>query len=182
MIIILSIPYAEGEMYSLFTVNSRFSGFLLEKMSPVGMEMCVKECAKRVSCASLNFHRGRLECELSHSDATANPEGMTSNSEYIYIDRSHIPQVYREKKEHYRIWFFSLQLLLYVYYSQICMLNVLSRWVQHVKIQYRIHKKGLLMKLINWLFQKYFDACSASCPNSRYCVSTATGPKCVKSG
>ena len=96
LIIILSIPYAKSEMYSLFTVNSRFSGFLLEKMSPMGMEMCVKECAKRVSCASLNFHRGRLECELSHSDATANPEGMTSNSEYIYIDRSHIPQVYCE--------------------------------------------------------------------------------------
>ena len=96
LIIILSIPYAKGEMYSLFTVNSRFSGFLLEKMSPMGMEMCVKECAKRVSCASLNFHRGRLECELSHSDATANPEEMTSNSEYIYIDRSRIPQVYCE--------------------------------------------------------------------------------------
>ncbi|XP_078324279.1 uncharacterized protein LOC111103762 [Crassostrea virginica] len=120
LIIILSIPYAKSEMYSLFTVNSRFSGFLLEKMSPMGMEMCVKECAKRVSCASLNFHRGRLECELSHSDATANPEGMTSSSEYIYIDRSHIPQ-------------------------------------------------------------KYFDACSASCSTSRCCVSTATGPKCVKS-
>ena len=106
LIIILSIPYAEGEMYSLFTVNSRFSGFLLEKMSPMGMEMCVKECAKRVSCASLNFHRGRLECELSHSDATANPEGMTSNSEYIYIDRSHIPQVYREKKNNIGFAFF----------------------------------------------------------------------------
>nr|XP_022292922.1 uncharacterized protein LOC111103756 isoform X1 [Crassostrea virginica] len=120
LIIILFIPYTEGEMYSLFTVNSRFSGFLLEKISPMGMEMCVKECAKRGSCASLNFHRGRLECELSHSDATANPEGMTSKSEYIYIDRSHIPQ-------------------------------------------------------------KYFDACSASCSTSSCCVSTATGPKCVKS-
>ncbi|XP_078324269.1 uncharacterized protein LOC144622578 [Crassostrea virginica] len=120
LIIILFIPYTEGEMYSLFTVNSRFSGFLLEKISPMGMEMCVKECAKRGSCASLNFYRGRLECELSHSDSTANPEGMTSKSEYIYIDRSHIPQ-------------------------------------------------------------KYFDACSASCSTSSCCVSTATGPKCVKS-
>ena len=96
LIISLFIPYTEGEMYSLFTVNSRFSGFLLEKISPMGMEMCIKECAKRGACASLNFHRGRLECELSHSDATANPEGMTSKSEYIYIDRSHIPQVYCE--------------------------------------------------------------------------------------
>ena len=96
LIILLFIPYTEGEMYSLFTVNSRFSGFLLEKISPMGMEMCIKECAKRGACASLNFHRGRLECELSHSDATANPEGMTSKSEYIYIDRSHIPQVYCE--------------------------------------------------------------------------------------
>nr|XP_022292926.1 uncharacterized protein LOC111103758 isoform X2 [Crassostrea virginica] len=94
LIIILFMPNTEGQMYSLFTVNSRFSGFHLEKISPMGMEICVKECAKRVSCASLNFHRGRLECELSHSDATANPEGMTSNSEYIYIDRSHIPQKY----------------------------------------------------------------------------------------
>lgn len=66
----------------------------MEKISPIGMDMCVRECSKRVSCASVNFHRGRLECELSYSDVTANPSNMTSDSEFIYMGRNQIPQVY----------------------------------------------------------------------------------------
>lgn len=92
--VLLSIHGSEAGIYSLFTPASRLSGFIMEKISPIGMDMCVRECSKRVSCASVNFHRGRLECELSYSDVTANPSNMTSDSEFIYMGRNQIPQVY----------------------------------------------------------------------------------------
>ncbi|XP_061193361.1 uncharacterized protein LOC133201579 [Saccostrea echinata] len=60
-------------------------------------EMCVKECAKRISCASLNFHRSRLECELSFNDGSTNPSNLTTDKEYVYIERREIPQVYSGK-------------------------------------------------------------------------------------
>uniref|UniRef100_A0A8W8JET2 Apple domain-containing protein n=1 Tax=Magallana gigas TaxID=29159 RepID=A0A8W8JET2_MAGGI len=92
--VLLSIHGSEAGIYSLFTPASRLSGFIMEKISPIGMDMCVRECSKRVSCASVNFHRGRLECELSYSDVTANPSNKTSDSEFIYIGRNQIPQEY----------------------------------------------------------------------------------------
>ena len=91
--VLLIIKGSEAGLYDLFTPESRLSGFVIEKISPIGMVMCVRECSKRISCASLNYHRGRLECELSYSDATTNPSNMTSDSEFIYIKRNQIPQV-----------------------------------------------------------------------------------------
>eukprot|EP00105_Crassostrea_gigas_P024594 XP_011444878.1 PREDICTED: uncharacterized protein LOC105340506 [Crassostrea gigas] len=96
IIVLLSIHGSDAGLYDLFTPESRLSGFVIEKISPIGMVMCVRECSKRISCASLNYHRGRLECELSYSDATTNPSNMTSDSEFIYIKRNQIPQEYFE--------------------------------------------------------------------------------------
>lgn len=91
--VLLFIHSSVAGLYDLFTPESRLSGFVIEKISPIGIVMCVRECSKRQSCASLNFHRGRLECELSFSDVTVNPFNMTSDSEFIYIGRNQIPQV-----------------------------------------------------------------------------------------
>lgn len=93
VIVLLSIHGSDARLYNLFTPESRLSGFIIDKISPIGMVMCVRECSKRISCASLNYHRGRLECELSYSDATTNPSNITSDSEFIYIKRNQIPQV-----------------------------------------------------------------------------------------
>lgn len=93
IIVLLSIHGSEAGLYDLFTPESRLSGFIIDKIAPSGMAMCVRECSKRISCASLNYHRGRLECELSYSDVTVNPSNMTSDSEFSYIGRNQIPQV-----------------------------------------------------------------------------------------
>lgn len=91
--VLLIIKGSKAGLYDLFTPESRLSGFVIEKISPIGMAMCVRECSKRVSCASLNFSRKRLECELSHSDVTTNPSNMASDPEFIYIGRNQIPNV-----------------------------------------------------------------------------------------
>lgn len=93
ILVFLSINGSDAGLYELFTPESRLSGFIMEKISPIGMVMCVKECLKRMSCASLNFNRKRLECELSHSDVVTNPSNMVSDPECIYIGRNEIPQV-----------------------------------------------------------------------------------------
>nr|XP_022294866.1 uncharacterized protein LOC111104981 [Crassostrea virginica] len=72
----------------------RLVGFVIEKISPIGIQMCVKKCSKRVSCASVNFNRAQMECELSYSDATSNPASVTSDPGYIYLERNKIPQEY----------------------------------------------------------------------------------------
>nr|XP_034331996.1 uncharacterized protein LOC105334145 isoform X4 [Crassostrea gigas] len=118
--VLLSINGSVAGLYELFTPESRLSGFIMEKISPIGMVMCVRECSKRRFCASLNFNRKRLECELSHSDVLTDPSNMASDPEFIYIGRNEIPQ-------------------------------------------------------------EYFDSKTASCPARGSSVSTATGPKCVKS-
>ncbi|XP_061193487.1 uncharacterized protein LOC133201714 [Saccostrea echinata] len=86
----------DGGTYGIFTPDLRLSGFVMEKIVPIGMEMCVRECSKRVSCASLNFQRSSLECELSFSDDSENPSDLTSDLKYIYVSRSQIPTEYSE--------------------------------------------------------------------------------------
>ncbi|XP_061193363.1 uncharacterized protein LOC133201581 [Saccostrea echinata] len=81
----------------VFTPGKRLSGFVMEEISPIGKEMCVKECAKRATCASINFHRGRLECELSFNNGMTNTASLLSDEEYIYIERKEIPQVYFDR-------------------------------------------------------------------------------------
>lgn len=102
IIVFLSIHGSEAGLYDLFTPESRLYGFIIDKISPIGMAMCVRECSKRISCASLNYHRGRLVCELSYSDATTNPSNMTSDFEFIYIKRNQIPQVILSLYAHYQ--------------------------------------------------------------------------------
>lgn len=78
--------------YDLFTPESRLSGFVKKKISPIGMAMCVRECSIRRLCASLHFNRKRLECELSYSDVIKNTSNMTSDSDFFYIGRNEIPR------------------------------------------------------------------------------------------
>lgn len=56
--VLLFIHSSMAGLYDLFTPESRLSGFVIEKNSPIGIVMCVRECSKRHSCASLNFNRG----------------------------------------------------------------------------------------------------------------------------
>ena len=91
--IILLIYNVEAGIYDLFKPEMRLVGFEIEKISPIGIQMCVKKCSKRVSCASVNFIRAQMECELSCSDATSNPANVTSDTGYIYLERNQIPQV-----------------------------------------------------------------------------------------
>ncbi|XP_078317948.1 uncharacterized protein LOC111104981 [Crassostrea virginica] len=92
--IILLIYNVEAGIYDLFKPEMRLVGFVIEKISPIGIQMCVKKCSKRVSCASVNFNRAQMECELSYSDATSNPANVTSDPGYIYLERNKIPQEY----------------------------------------------------------------------------------------
>ncbi|XP_052708041.1 uncharacterized protein LOC128183172 [Crassostrea angulata] len=96
--VLLIIKGSEAGLYDLFTPESRLSGFIMEKISPIGMVMCVKECSKRRFCASLNFSRKRLECELSHSDVSTNPSNMVSDPDFIYIGMNQIPDEYFDSK------------------------------------------------------------------------------------
>nr|XP_022292930.1 uncharacterized protein LOC111103759 isoform X3 [Crassostrea virginica] len=92
--IILLIYNVEAGIYDLFKPEMRLVGFVIEKISPIGIQMCVKKCSKRVSCASVNFNRAQMDCELSYSDATSNPASVTSDPGYIYLERNKIPQEY----------------------------------------------------------------------------------------
>lgn len=60
----------------------------MEKIFLIGMDMCVRECLKRVFCVFVNFYCGRLECELFYSDVIVNLFNMMLDFEFIYMGRN----------------------------------------------------------------------------------------------
>ncbi|XP_062583939.1 uncharacterized protein LOC134245681 [Saccostrea cucullata] len=78
----------------LTTPNKRLKGHIMDKLSPLGLKMCLRECSARTLCKSLNFCRNTLTCELSSSDAESHPEDFLHDSQYTYAEKMKKPQRY----------------------------------------------------------------------------------------
>ncbi|XP_062601151.1 uncharacterized protein LOC134262837 [Saccostrea cucullata] len=59
--------------------------------------MCLKECLARSVCASLNFYRKQLECELSSSTGDLHPTDIVQDPEYVYVEMTKASKRYVEE-------------------------------------------------------------------------------------
>ncbi|XP_062613268.1 uncharacterized protein LOC134275044 [Saccostrea cucullata] len=72
-------------------------GHVVDKISPIGLQMCLKECLARSICASLNFYRKQLQCELSSSTGDLHPTDIVQDPEYVYVEMKKAPKRYFEE-------------------------------------------------------------------------------------
>ncbi|XP_061177039.1 uncharacterized protein LOC133185756 [Saccostrea echinata] len=77
---------------NLTTPNTRLTGHVIDKISPIGLQMCLKECWARSICASLNFYRTQLECELSSSNGELHSSDLVHDPEYVYVEKAKAPK------------------------------------------------------------------------------------------
>ncbi|XP_062616325.1 uncharacterized protein LOC134278025 [Saccostrea cucullata] len=85
------------DVFHLTTPNKRLEGHVIEKLLPVGMQMCMKECSVRTLCKSLNFCRNQLTCELSSSNAEMHSDDLIDDSEFLYAEKTDLPRRYSQE-------------------------------------------------------------------------------------
>ena len=66
-------------MFVSCLTRGRLGGNIIETYNQFGQRQCLRECAMKTSCLSINYNQEYLICEISFKDKMSSPEEFEIN-------------------------------------------------------------------------------------------------------